>query len=57
MADTTGQGRRNHLRIAIHLWIREDLGLAAKMTITPRQVEGLLNRLEDYLRLTPNTTS
>ena len=35
----------DELRRAIYDWIRDDLGTAAKLTISAKQVEGLLARI------------
>lgn len=37
--------QRINAKSQVHAWIRFDLGMAAKMTLTPQQVDKLLDRL------------
>ena len=39
------EARKLNAKSQVHAWIRYDLGMAAKMTLTPEQVDKLLTRL------------
>ena len=43
--DKASAVKRLNAKSQVHAWIRYDLGVATKMTVTPEQVEKLLTRL------------